>query len=100
MERRIIHCKMCGDDREHMTLGEDMNPSVRWKCMTCGEYNQVKRYKVTVKEVHSQVVWVQAGSKENAILKVKDGEGEYAFPMSFEYQLDSPECPMVAEEDE
>ncbi len=39
-DEMVLFCKMEKKTTKHMSLGEDMNISVRWKCMNCGEYNQ------------------------------------------------------------
>ena len=37
----------------------------------------MKRYKVVIKEITEQDIYVDAESKEDAIIAVKDGEGYY-----------------------
>tara|TARA_Y100000593_G_scaffold35861_1_gene69997 strand:- start:13 stop:186 length:174 start_codon:yes stop_codon:yes gene_type:complete len=48
----------------------------------------VKRYIVTIKEVHAQEIVVSAVSEEQALAKAQDGDGDYANGTSFEYSLD------------
>ena len=48
----------------------------------------MKRYIVTIKEVHAQEIVVSAASEEQVLAKAQDGDGDYANGTSFEYSLD------------
>jgi len=49
-------------------------------------------YRVSVKEVHNQYVWVEADNIACAIRKVEDGKGDnLESPAEYEYTLESDE---------
>lgn len=49
----------------------------------------MKRYVVTTREVHSQEIVVSAESETEALVKAKDGDGDYGNGSTYEYLLDA-----------
>ena len=48
----------------------------------------MKKYIVTMKEVHSQEIIVEAASPAHAQSKARDGDGDYGNGSTYEYLLD------------
>ena len=48
----------------------------------------MKKYIVTMKEVHSQEIIVEAASPSEAESKARDGDGDYANGSTYEYLFD------------
>ena len=48
----------------------------------------MKKYIVTIKEVHAQEIIVEAASPAHAQSKARDGDGDYGNGSTYEYLLD------------
>lgn len=49
-------------------------------------------YRVVVKEVHNQLIWVEADDVDDAVMKIREGEGEdFDDGPEYAYTLDSEE---------
>ena len=52
MDKFIFYCKMCKEDKKHMELDwQPEDSSVRFKCMSCGEYNSPLGKKTVAEEI-------------------------------------------------
>ena len=48
----------------------------------------MKRYTVTIKEVHEQDIFVSANTEEEAVSKAREGVGDYVDGTRFQYTID------------
>jgi hypothetical protein len=48
----------------------------------------MKRYIVTIKEVHEQDIFVSANTEEEAVIKARGGDGDYGNGTRFQYTID------------
>lgn len=58
-------------------------------------------YRITVKEVHNQEVWIEAENRDDAIMKVREAEGEdFDNGPQYDHTLDFEEWLAVEETDQ
>jgi len=56
-------------------------------------------YRVCVKEVHNQYIWIDADSVDEAVRKVQEGEGDELGVAEYDYTLDTEQWTVEQETD-